>query len=87
MEQRICQSCAMPLTNEEDLGTNADGSKNGEYCRYCFENGHFAKEETMEEMIKTCVPFALEAGVYKDADAARAGMLRFFPTLKRWRKA
>ena len=87
MEQRICQSCAMPLTKEDELGTNADGSKNGEYCRYCFDNGHYAKEETMEEMIEFCVPFALEAGVYKDANAARADMLRFFPTLKRWRKA
>lgn len=87
MEQRICQSCAMPLNSQEELGTNADGSKNGEYCRYCFENGHFTKEETMEEMIATCVPFALEAGVYKDEAAAREGMQRFFPTLKRWRKA
>ncbi|MBS7391063.1 MAG: hypothetical protein KIG51_03075, partial [Fibrobacter sp.] len=31
METRFCQSCGMPLTNEI-LGTNADGSKNEEYC-------------------------------------------------------
>ena len=30
MEQKFCQSCGMPLT-EEILGTNADGSKNEDY--------------------------------------------------------
>lgn len=30
MEQKFCQSCGMPLT-EEILGTNADGSKNQDY--------------------------------------------------------
>ena len=28
----------MPLT-EEVLGTNADGSKNEEYCMYCYREG------------------------------------------------
>ena len=87
MEQRFCQSCAMPITEETHFGTNADGSKNADYCCYCYSEGRFAKEETMEEMIETCIPFTLEAGVYPDADAAREGMMAFFPTLKRWRKA
>ena len=30
-EQKFCQSCGMPLTNDV-LGTNADGSKNEDYC-------------------------------------------------------
>ena len=38
MEQKFCQSCGMPLT-EEVLGTNADGSKNEEYCMYCYREG------------------------------------------------
>ena len=28
---RFCQSCGMPLTDDV-LGTNADGSKNEDYC-------------------------------------------------------
>ena len=32
-EVKFCQSCGMPLTNDV-LGTNADGSKNEEYCMY-----------------------------------------------------
>ena len=33
---KFCQSCGMPLT-EEVLGTNADGSKNEDYCMYCYK--------------------------------------------------
>lgn len=36
MEQNFCQSCGMPL-NSENLGTNADGSKNEDYCMYCYK--------------------------------------------------
>ena len=35
MEQKFCQSCGMPLT-EEILGTNADGIKNEDHCIYCY---------------------------------------------------
>ena len=50
MEQRFCQSCGMPLT-EDVLGTNADGSKNEDYCMYCYRDGKFLQDCTMEEMI------------------------------------
>ena len=50
MEQSFCQSCGMPLT-EDVLGTNADGSKNEDYCIYCYRDGHFLQDCTMDEMI------------------------------------
>ena len=40
MEMKFCQSCGMPLS-PEILGTNADGSKNEEYCIYCYKDGAF----------------------------------------------
>ncbi len=86
MEQTICQSCAMPMTEEAHFGTNEDGSKNKDYCCYCFTDGHFTQDQAMDEVIETCVPFVL-GSVYPDAEAARKGMREFFPTLKRWRKA
>ena len=46
MEQKFCQSCGMPLT-EEVLGTNADGSKNEDYCMYCYKDGKFLQDCTM----------------------------------------
>jgi len=85
--QKFCQSCAMPLGKPEEFGTNADGGRNEDYCCYCFANGAFTGECTMDEMIETCIPFCLEAGVYKDADEARADMAAVFPAMKRWKTA
>ncbi len=82
----FCQSCGMPMNSDEDRGTNKDQTKSKEYCRYCYENGVFSSDETMEAMIDTCVPFALEAGYYPDEKTAREAMLSFFPTLKRWKR-
>lgn len=83
-EQTICQSCGMPLTSKDDHGNNGDGSKNAEYCRYCFTDGAFSKDETLEEMVESCIPFALQAGRYSDQEAARRGLMRELKNLKRW---
>ena len=42
MENKECQRCGMmPLEKPEDFGTNADGSRNKDYCCFCYENGAF----------------------------------------------
>lgn len=84
-EMKLCQSCAMPLTKEEDFGTNADGSRNEDYCVYCFKEGNFVGDMTMEEMIEFCVPFVSKGNPYPDEAAARAAMKAYFPELKRWK--
>ena len=39
MSQKFCQCCGMPMGDTDELyGTNADGSKNEEYCKYCYGN-------------------------------------------------
>ena len=85
--KQFCQSCAMPLEKPEDFGTNADGSKNKDYCRHFYVNGAFAGDFTMEQMIEFCAPYCVEIGVYKDADEAQAAMREYFPKLKRWATA
>lgn len=85
METTVCQSCGTPLSKESFPGSNADGSKNREYCRYCFQNGSFVKDESMEEMIESCIPFRINETDCPDAESARSNMLAHFPTLKRWR--
>ena len=61
LNQKFCQCCGMPMGDTDELyGTNADGSKNEEYCKYCFENGAFTFHGTMEEMIEVCVPHMVE---------------------------
>lgn len=84
MEQVLCQSCGMPMT--EDLyGTNQDGSKNNEYCKYCYVNGAFPNpNETLEGMINTCVPFMVEQGMSEGE--ARAQLDALLPQLKRWKQ-
>ena len=87
MEERYCQSCGMPMgATDEMYGTNTDGSKSGDYCNYCFENGKFTQDCTMEEMIELCVPHMASANPSMSEDAARKMMFEFFPTLKRWKK-
>lgn len=83
--QKFCQSCAMPLTSDESLGTDADGSKSGDYCHYCYQNGKFTADMTMEEMIDFCAPHMAQSGMTEAEAIAR--MKEFFPQLKRWAKA
>ena len=90
MEQRFCQSCGMPLT-EEVLGTNADGSKNEDYCMYCYKDGKFLQDCTMDEMIEHCAQFVNEVNkglpqpITKEEYIGQMKM--YFPHLKRWRKS
>ena len=79
----------MPLT-EEVLGTNADGSKNEDYCMYCYKNGKFLQDFTMEEMIEHCAQFvgAVNEGLEKPITKEEyiGQMKTYFPQLKRWRQ-
>ena len=84
-ETTFCQSCAMPL-NDEELGTEKDGTKNPFYCCYCYKDGAFTTGHTMEEMIEVCAPYMVQANPEMTIDQARAQMQAFFPTLKRWAK-
>lgn len=87
MAETYCQSCAMPMgPTDEMYGTNADGSKSKEYCKYCFENGAFTWNGTMDEMIEICVPHMVAANRGMDENGARNMMRGFFPHLKRWKK-
>ena len=88
-EMKFCQSCGMPLT-QEILGTNADGIKNEDYCMYCYKDGKFTQDCTMEEMIEFCSQFVDEVNKNMPKPMTKdeyKGMMRqFFPTLKRWKK-
>ena len=87
MEQKFCQSCGMPLT-EELLGTNADGSKNENYCIYCYKDGKFLQDCTMDEMIEHCSQFVDEVNKSLPQPITREEykeqMRKYFPYLKRW---
>ena len=87
---QFCQSCGMPLTRIEDCGTNADGSVCFDYCQYCYKDGQFLQECTMDEMIEHCAQFIDEVNKNMPKPMTKEEykqMMRgFFPMLKRWRK-
>ena len=87
-EMKFCQSCGMPLT-EDVLGTNADGSKNEEYCIYCYKDGAFTGDFTMEEMAEFCAQFVDEynknTGQSLSQDEYKKTLLQYYPLLKRWK--
>ncbi len=87
---QFCQSCGMPLTKNEDCGTNADGSTNFDYCKYCYADGKFLQECTMDEMIEHCAQFVDEVNKNMPKPMTKEEykqMMRgFFPMLKRWKK-
>ncbi|HAX39936.1 MAG TPA: transcriptional regulator [Clostridiales bacterium] len=86
MEERYCQSCGMPMgLKDEHYGTEADKSKSKDYCTYCYENGAFTADCTMQEMIDFCVQPVLENVPGLTEAAAREMMSIQFPLLKRWR--
>ena len=58
--QKFCQSCAMPLTDDKLFGTNADGTKNEDYCIYCFKDGEFTSDMSMDEMMNFCIEKMVE---------------------------
>lgn len=86
MEEKYCQSCGMPMgATDEMYGTEADGAKSSDYCKYCYENGQFTADVTMDEMIESCVPHMASAGTGMCEEEARDEMKKWFPTLKRWK--
>lgn len=85
MEKRICQSCAMPLESDDQLGTEKDGSINQDYCKYCYKDGEFVDKVSMEEYIEMCSQFGEQAGMTNEQ--MREYCKQVFPTLKRWKEA
>lgn len=85
-DMKFCQSCGMPMTPEWEYGTEADGAQSPDYCSFCYKNGKFTGDMTMEEMIDFCAPFMVKANPGMTEAQAREQMFRFFPMLKRWKK-
>ncbi len=83
--QKFCQSCGMPMGETDELyGLEAGGSRSTDYCKYCYENGAFTFEGTMDEMIEICVPHMVEGNSGMTEAQARQMMGQFLPSLKRW---
>ena len=78
----------MPLA-DDIIGTNADGSRNEDYCIYCYKEGAFTQNFTMEQMIDFCAQFTEQmnsnTGLNLTPEQAKEEMRKYFPHLKRWK--
>ena len=81
MNNKLCQSCGMPITLDTQLGTNIDGSINDDYCKYCYLDGEFIDKVSMEEYIEMCSQYGEQAGMTNEEMKIYCENL--FPTLKR----
>ena len=81
-----CQSCGMPLKKDErGGGTNADGSKNMQYCSHCYQKGEFVVPDiTVGQMQDRVREKVVEFGIPRFL----AGMFtKGIPKLERWQES
>ena len=78
-----CQSCNMPLSQKDYIGTNSDGSPNNDYCIFCFKDGAFINNVRLDEFIANSLQFASQIGMTEDE--MREYCNKTLPTLKRWK--
>jgi hypothetical protein len=80
-----CQSCGMPMSKDPAKGgTNADGTKSGMYCSYCYQNGAFTRNCTVQEMREFCITKLKEL---KFPGFLANLMTSNLPKLERWKVA
>jgi|AGTN01.3.fsa_nt_gi Predicted transcriptional regulators len=88
-EPAVCQSCGMDLGAFDDFGTDADGGIHTDYCRYCFQQGSFTQDRTIDEMVEFNLRFLDEynkaKGLSYTPDEARRELRLHLSTLKRWK--
>ena len=79
-----CQCCGTPFSVPDmDKGTDANGSENPDYCKWCYNGGEFTYK-TMDDVIETSAPYLVQAtGMSLDEAVSFMGAL--LPTLGRWK--
>jgi len=82
-DKHICQSCSMPIDNPDLWGTEKDGTKCDEYCKYCYQDGQFTHPEmTLNEMKERMTKQMDQERLPEDIIERAVSRL---PFLKRWR--
>jgi len=83
---KFCQSCGVPMKKDAGAGgTNADGSRNTEYCSYCYQDGAFLSPEidTSQKMQEFCIERMKEMGT---PGFVAWIFTRGIPRLNRWKE-
>ena len=81
--QLRCQCCGMPLTEDDIISKEADGSFNEDYCKWCYAEGTYTYSD-MNDLIDVCV--AHMVGENFTEEQAREYMKQMLPTLDYWKR-
>ena len=87
MEEKICQSCGMSISEDMYKGTNEDGSLSLDYCSFCFVKGIFTNNLSLNEQVEIGLNYSpeyQEAKTQKDKDIIRQHAKEYLSNLKRW---
>ena len=81
---KICQSCTYPVNDPNELGTNANGTWNIDYCIYCYKDGEWVDPAmTVQGIIDYTIPYMTSPSM--TAEQAREKLEAYVPMLKRWK--
>ena len=82
---RVCQSCCLPLNEEEMVGTEANGEKSQDYCCYCYKDGDFTQTDaTLDTILDISAKVWAEKDPNVTYEEAKILLKAKMPTLKRW---
>jgi hypothetical protein len=74
----------MPIDDVNNRGTEKDGTKNTEYCKYCYQNGSLINPEmTFDEMKEIVITQMRKLHIHENVIHQSLDRL---PHLKRWNK-
>jgi hypothetical protein len=77
----------MLMNRIEDFGTNEDGTRNEEYCHFCFKDGYFTEPNiTVNQKIDKMVEIGVSQ-MNMSKERAREMANHIIPKLKRWRQS
>ncbi len=82
-EHLVCQCCGMPLSEDEVISKEADGSFNENYCKWCYADGTYTYS-SMDDLIEVCVSHMVSENVTEEQ--ARTYMKQLLPTLDYWKR-
>ena len=81
--QLICQCCGMPLTDDDAVSREPDGTFNESYCKWCYADGQFAYTDLTQLIDFLASHMSNENG---SPDQVRASLEAHLPQLEHWKQ-
>ncbi|QZE15234.1 zinc ribbon domain-containing protein [Halosquirtibacter laminarini] len=86
MKNKFCQSCHMPMAKDtQGGGTEINSQKSTYYCSYCYEQGAFKFEGTLDDFIDVTVDAMVASGRWRWVSKLMMNK-RSLMKLERWKK-